>query len=47
MFLNSLPPSDGTKIVTYPERTSTGKPGWSVTPPGGKDGDGGKGSIGE
>lgn len=25
---------DGTKVDTYPERGSTGLPGWSVTPPG-------------
>ncbi len=29
---------DGTKIDTYPGRVSTGRPGWSVTKPGGKPG---------
>ncbi|ATR79853.1 hypothetical protein NP7_10850 (plasmid) [Moraxella osloensis] len=28
--------NDGTRVNTYPGRTSTGKPGWSVTKPGKK-----------
>jgi hypothetical protein len=27
---------DGTRVNTYPGRTSTGKPGWSITKPGKK-----------
>lgn len=27
---------DGTRINLYPSRTSTGKPGWSITKPGKK-----------
>ena len=27
---------DGTRVNTYPARTSTGKPGWSITKPGKK-----------
>ncbi len=29
---------DGTSVTTYPGRSSTGSPGWSVTPPGGRPG---------
>ena len=29
---------DGTSVTTYPDRSSTGSPGWSVTPPGGRPG---------